>query len=81
MNVYIIQVNTGNVCITMLLVLVRGVDLNQFIEVKDCEFNNNKRGENIPKVSKSEVNRGFPSGDYRESSLPELKSRGLLPTR
>jgi hypothetical protein len=81
MNIYIIQVNAGKGCITMLLVLICGVDLNQFIELKECEFNNNKREENIPKVSKSEVNRRIPRIGYRESSLPELKSRGQLPTR
>ena len=50
MNIYIVQVTTGDGSITMLLVLIRGVDVNQFIEVMGREFTNNKREANFSKV-------------------------------
>jgi len=42
MNVYIIQVNTGNGCTTMLLLIIHDTDVNQFTEVKGCVFTNFK---------------------------------------
>ena len=48
---FIIQVNTKNGSATMLVLLIHGTDVNQFIGVKACVFSNFKREVECPKLA------------------------------
>ncbi len=59
---FVIQVNTENGCANMLVLLIHGTDVNQFIGVKACVFTNFKREVECPKLTVDCLAVGFIEG-------------------
>lgn len=56
---FIIQANTENGCTTMLMLLIHGIDVNQFIGEKGGVITNFKREVECPKLAEDCLRPGF----------------------
>ncbi len=75
---FIIQVNTENGCANMLVLLIHGTDVNQFIGVKACVFTNLKREVEYPKLAEDCLRPGFYESLLTRNQMHALSKSAVI---